>query len=131
MKGLDTNVLIRYLTQDHLAQARAVDALVAEALSEGDRLHIDDVVLCELVWVLRGAYRTGKPEIVSALEKIASTAIFSFTDREVLRQAIADFRSGNADFADYLTGRRNRRAGCETTVTFDRALRKAATFSSA
>lgn len=130
MKGLDTNVLVRYLTQDNLAQARAVDALVAETLSEGERLHVDDVVLCELVWVLRGAYRTSKPVIVSALDKISATAIFSFSDREVLRQAVADYRDGTGDFADYLIGRRNRRAGCETTVTFDRALKSAAAFTS-
>ena len=130
MKGLDTNVLVRYLTQDHVGQARAVDALVAEALSDGERLHVDDVVLCELVWVLRGAYRTGKPAIVSVLEKISSTAIFSFTDREVLRQSVADYRNGSGDFADYLIGRRNRRAGCETTVTFDGALKDAGVFTS-
>lgn len=129
MKGLDTNVLVRYLTQDNVAQARAVDALTAEALSVGERLHVDDIVLCELVWVLRGAYRTQKPAIVSALEKISSTALFSFEDREVLRRAVEDYRDGGGDFADYLIGRRNRRAGCETTATFDRALRGAAAFS--
>jgi predicted nucleic-acid-binding protein len=129
VKGLDTNVLVRYLTQDNVAQARAVDSLVAEALSEGERLHVDDVVLCELVWVLRGAYRAGKPAIVSALQKISSTALFNFEDREVLRRAVDDYRDGGGDFADYLIGRRNRRAGCEGTVTFDRALKGAPAFS--
>jgi predicted nucleic-acid-binding protein len=129
VKGLDTNVLVRYLTQDNLAQGRAVDSLVAEALSEDERLHVDDIVLCELVWVLRGAYRTEKPAIVSALEKISTTGLFSFEDREVLRQAVSDYRSGTGDFADYLIGRRNRRTGCETTVTFDRALKGSPAFT--
>lgn len=129
MRGLDTNVLVRYLTQDNAGQARAVEALVAEALAEGERLHVDDVVLCELVWVLRGAYRTDKPAIVSALERIINTALFSFEDREVLRRAVEDYRQGGGDFADYLVGRRNRRAGCEDTATFDRALKGAPSFS--
>ena len=129
MKGLDTNVLARYLTQDDPAQSRAVDTLVSKAIDEGEPLHIDDIVLCELVWVLRGVYRKEKALIVTALEKIAGTALFSFNDREVLRRAIADYRGGGGDFADYLIGHRNRRAGCERTVTFDRALKGTKAFS--
>ena len=129
MKGLDTNVLARYLTQDDPAQSRAVDTLVSKAIDEGEPLHIDDIVLCELVWALRGVYRKEKAVIVTALEKIAGSALFSFNDREVLRRAIADYRGGGGDFADYLIGHRNRRAGCERTVTFDRGLKGAQTFS--
>jgi len=77
---------------------------------------------CELVWVLRGVYRKEKAVIVTALQKIAGTALFSFNDRNVLRQAIVDYRGGSGDFADYLIGHQNRRAGCERTVTFDRTL---------
>lgn len=77
MIGVDTNVVVRYLTQDDVAQARAVDVLVSETVESAERLHIDDVVLCELVWVLRGAYRLNKATIVSALERIFSTGLFS------------------------------------------------------
>lgn len=129
MRGIDTNVLVRYLTQDHPAQARAVDALVETTRSEAGHLHVDDVVMCELVWVLRGAYGTDKTAIVSALEKILSAALFSFDDRELLRRSVEDYRRGKGDFADYIIGRRNRRAGCEDTATFDRALKGAAAFS--
>ena len=126
--GIDTNVLIRYLTQDDPAQARKVDAVVAAALEDGDRLHIDDVVLCEVVWVLRAAYRLGKPAITAALEKIMNTAMFSFEDRELLHAALTDYLAGPGDFADYLIGRHNSRAGCEHTVTFDRSLNKETSF---
>lgn len=90
---------------------------------------MDDIVLCEMVWVLRGAYQIDKGGIVIALEKISRTALFSFEDREIVGQAVGDYRDGRGDFADYLIGRRNRRAGCETTVTFDRSLKTAPTFS--
>lgn len=128
MIGIDTNVLVRYLVQDDLSQARKVDAFLSEAMDSGTRLHIDDIVLCETVWVLRAAYRMGKATIVSTLDKIMSTAIFAFDDRELLRSALADYRDGAADFSDYVIGRRNARAGSQHTVTFDRSLRDAATF---
>lgn len=129
MNGVDTNVLVRYLTQDDPKQAQAVDALIAGAVEQGSRLRIDDVVLCELVWVLRGAYRFTPATIASALDKILSTALFAFEDREVLRRALDDYRAEGGDFADHLIGRRNVNAGCESTITFDRALETSAAFT--
>lgn len=128
MIGVDTNVLVRYLAQDDLSQARKVDAFLSEAIDGGMRLHIDDIVLCETVWVLRAAYRLSKATIVATLDKIMSTALFSFDDRELLRTALADYRDGSADFSDCVIGRRNARAGCEHTVTFDRSLHDHPTF---
>jgi predicted nucleic-acid-binding protein len=121
--GIDTNVLVRYLTEDDPAQVRRVDAVVTQALADGITLHVDDVVLCEVVWVLRAGYRFGKVAIVNALDRIVATALFSFDDRDLLRRAIDAYRSGSGDFADYIIGFRNARAGCAHTVTLDGGLR--------
>lgn len=129
MIGVDTNVLVRYLTQDDAVQARAVDILVAESIKSGVRLHIDDIVVCELIWVLRGAYRFNRGTIARAVERILDTALFSFENRDLLRNALAQYRDGDGDFADYVIGARNLRAGCELTATFDRALRGNDAFS--
>ena len=129
MIGIDTKILVRYLTHDDASQARLVDAFVSTALDNGTRLHVDDIVLCELVWVLRGAYRFSKPTVASALDKIMSTTLFSFDDRELLRGALDEYQQGIGDFSDYLIGRRNSRAGCEQTVTFDRSLGDGPSFS--
>lgn len=122
MIGLDTNVLVRYLTQDDAAQARSVDVLVSESMKNAVRLRIDDIVFCELVWVLRSAYRFNRATIASALDRILDTAPFSFEDRDLLRRALDQYREGDADFADYVIGARNARSGCKLTATFDRAL---------
>lgn len=129
MKGVDTNVLVRYLTQDDAKQARAVDALIATTIEEGSRLRVDDIVLCELVWVLRHAYRFDRSTIVAALDKVLSTSLLVFEDREVLRQALDDYRNQHGDFADHLIGRRNLRSGCESTATFDGELEGSASFT--
>lgn len=122
--GLDTNVLVRYLTQDDLAQARKANALIDGAVGKGERLHLDVVVLCELVWVLRGAYGFGKKTVAEAVQNILDAAQFSVEDRDLLREALEAYRAGQGDFADYVLGLRNRKAGCSATVTFDRALKK-------
>jgi len=43
--GLDTNILVRYLTQDVAEQARRADAVMAEAADTEERLYVDDIVL--------------------------------------------------------------------------------------
>ncbi|HEX7681092.1 MAG TPA: type II toxin-antitoxin system VapC family toxin [Thermoanaerobaculia bacterium] len=122
MIGVDTNVLVRYLTQDDMIQARIVDTFLDAAIENGSQLRVDDIVLCEVVWVLRAAYRLGKSAIAEALDRVMNTAIFSFDDREILRGTLADYLEGEGDFSVYLIGRRNARAGCDHTVTFDRQL---------
>ncbi len=77
----------------------------------GERCFIDSIVLCELVWVLRGAYGYEKEEIVAVLEKMFSTVEFSIEDKDIAYGALEDYRCGPGDFADYLIGWRNRMAG--------------------
>ena len=129
MTGLDTNGLVRYLTQDDARQSRRVNALVAEAVAAGERLFVGAVVLCELVWVLRGAYGFDKPTVADAIEKVIEAGAFSIEGRDVLGEALTAYRTGRGDFADYVLGLRNREAGCRTTVTFDRALRRGSLFT--
>ena len=56
MIGLDTNVLLRYLTQDDPKQAERANNLILSQCTLQEPGQISLVVLCELVWVLRGAY---------------------------------------------------------------------------
>jgi predicted nucleic-acid-binding protein len=121
--GLDTNVLVRYLTQDDAAQARRANALLADAVARGDRCFVGVVVLCELAWVLRGAYDFDKATIVTTLERILATVQFEIDDKDVVRRALEDYRTGKADFADYMIGHCCQEAGGSATATFDRRLK--------
>ena len=128
MIGLDTNVLVRYLTPDDPSQAKQANALIAAAEAKREKLHLDVVVLCEVVWVLRGAYDSDKETVCEVLEKILAAAQFSIDDRDRVREALAQYRTEGGDFADYILGSRNRAAGCNVTATFDRALKGSSLF---
>ncbi len=123
MIGLDTNVLVRYLTQDDPTQTRRANALINGVLDRSDRCAINVVVLCELVWVLGDAYGLDRATIASTLEQLLDTAEFVIEERDIAYHALSDYRRGPGDFADYVIGRGNRHAGCDETATFDRALR--------
>lgn len=130
MRGLDTNILPRFLTADDPVQTQQVDSLFAAAEQAGERFFISAVALCELSWTLRGRpYHLDRDQIVAVLERILDTGIFEIQHRDLVRRALGDYRDGRADFADYLLGQECRDAGCADTVTFDRKLSGAAGFS--
>jgi predicted nucleic-acid-binding protein len=118
--GLDSNVLVRYLTQDDPVQSKKADQLVDKALQSGEALYLNHVVLCEVNWVLAKAYGYGVAELGDTLEKILSAAQFEFEDKNCLWQALAAFRASGADFADCVIGVKNTSAGCTATLTFDK-----------
>jgi predicted nucleic-acid-binding protein len=128
MKGLDTNVLVRYIVKDDRKQAASASAYLRKATGAGKICFINCVVLCELVWVLESAYGYSKEEITFVLEKILMIKQFEIEIKDIVRQAVHDYRSGKGDIADYLIGRINNDRGCESTATFDRTLRNNSNF---
>lgn len=120
MIGIDTNVLIRYLVQDDPVQSKKATARIESALDQNESIYLNHVVICEVCWVLSRLYGHAAQELAETLAKVFSTAQFDFEDKDLLWEALAEFKSASADFADCLIGARNRRAGCDTTLTFDR-----------
>jgi predicted nucleic-acid-binding protein len=128
MTGLDTNVLVRYLTDDDPAQARRAAAWIGTAVTRGEDCYISAIVLCEMSWVLRGAYDVSKSDLLLTLDRLLATARFVIGDTDIVRNAVDAYRAGRADFADYVIAGLHGDAGCERTVTFDRRLRGDAHF---
>lgn len=119
MIGLDTNVLLRYLTQDDPAQT-AVAAERIDQLDIGEnRGFINSVVLCETLWVLTRGYRYSRADIDQVVDQLLLTQEFEIEHRTQVWAALQDFRDGAADFADCLIGRINSAAGCTKTISFD------------
>ena len=63
-----------------------------------------------------------------ALEQILATAQLEIDQKDIVRDALQDYRLGGGDFADYISGRRSREAGCEKTATFERRLKASVRF---
>lgn len=130
MRGLDTNVLLRFVTADDPTQTGKVRTLFRAAERTGERFFVSVICLSELSWTLRGQpYGLDRSEIADILETILGADLFEVQERDLVRYALADYRTGRADFADYVLGRQCLVAGCADTVTFDRKLKGAAGFS--
>ncbi|MFB2921800.1 PIN domain-containing protein [Aerosakkonema funiforme] len=122
MKGLDSNVVVRFLVRDDEQQWQIADRYINEALQANEPCLINNIVLCEVVWVLRSRYKLSREKLIETLENILKANIFVFDNREAIEWAIGQMKSGNADFSDYLITRLNQLGGCEETASFDAKL---------
>ena len=123
MIGVDTNVVVRYLTQDDPKQARLAAALLETECSAEQPGFLNDIVLCELVWVLEDAYGYTRAQIAPVLELLIRTSQLRAADAASAWRAVEAYRKG-FDFADALLGDVNLSAGCDETVTFDQRAAK-------
>jgi len=119
MIGIDTNVLVRFLTQDDPAQALQAERLLSTRCSAAQPGWISVIVLCEVVWVLGRGYRYPRAQIVVAIAQLLRTAELEIEDSDLVRDVLERFSSGKCDFADALIGLRNQRRGASETYTFD------------
>ncbi len=120
MIGLDTNILIRYLTQDDPLQSAKATTLVETRLSEANPGFVSIIVMVEIVWVLDRLYGVSAKNIAMAVERILQANVFVVEDEQDVFAAMIALREGHGSFADALIGARAVRAVCAETLTFDR-----------
>ena len=91
MIGLDTNVLVRYIVQDDVEQSKISTTFIERHISSTNPGFINHIVLCEIIWVLKKAYRYDKPIITSVLERILQTKEFIVENAEVAWIALKEY----------------------------------------
>ena len=74
MIGLDTNILVRYLTKDDEQQWKQA----VEIVEGREQCFVANIVLCELIWVLRGKPYDFSKEEIAALEEGGNKVIVGY-----------------------------------------------------
>lgn len=123
MIALDTNLLVRLIVQDDEAQARSVERLLIKARRDQTPLFVADIVLCELVWVLRSRLGIERENIADAIEHILNAELVVTANAGITARTLAAYRHGKGDFADYLIREQALANEATEVVTFDRTLK--------
>ena len=119
MLAIDTNVLVRLLARDDAKQTQVADLAVARGA------WISHLVLAETVWVLDAVYARTAAQLMAALELLLVHESLVLQDADVVRAALARFRTKPAlGFSDCLVLEIARKAGHVPLATFDKALAK-------
>ncbi len=117
----DTNLFLRYLTNDVPEQADAVERLLHRAAAaEGLVLVTNALVVAEIVWTLDSYYGVGRDAIREMVLALLNTAGLQVDGRDLLLQAITTYAERNVDFIDAYNGAWMLAQEITTACTFDR-----------
>jgi len=117
--GLDTNVVIRLLTNDDLHQRRVVLEF-AEGIGRDYTAFVSLLMVVELDWALRSGLGFSRQDVVRTVDKLLQVRGLEFESHHLIIRALRVVSVEDIDFADALITFRSEEAGCRSTKTFDR-----------
>lgn len=120
MIGIDTNILVRYLTQDDSTQSAKATEILERRLTQRNQGFVSVVTIAEVVWVLDRAYGSTAREIATTVERLLQVEVLAIENEQEVFSAMIALKEGRASFADALIAELGMRAGCTHTLTFDR-----------
>lgn len=116
--GIDANVILRALLNDHPRQSAMARDLLA-SLDEERRGYLGIPAVLEIFWVLRSRYKVPREALHQTMRELLMTQHLEIESSEALAQAVSMYRKRRAEFEDVLLAQRNVEAGCDLTYTFD------------
>lgn len=94
MLGIDTNVLVRFLVRDDLAQFEKARNLIHQEVTAGNRVVINQLVLLETEWVLRSRYGLSKQQMMETISALLDAPDVQFEDEPAVEEGQS--RSGDS-----------------------------------
>ena len=100
IKGLDANILLRFLTNDIPDQALRCEKLLDE-IQEGNALvFLADITLADVVWTLEKYYQLPREDIRHALTRIIELKGLQLSNKSQALTALNYYVEKNADWTD-------------------------------
>ncbi len=117
---VDTNVFLRFLTNDDPAKAKRAETLFRDAMRGKIRLATSLLVIAEIIWTLESFYKLDKPDIAAKVEKILNTPNLDCPEAPLIFMALDLYVHENIDFVDAYHGFYMREQGLTQILTYDR-----------
>lgn len=97
---MDTNLFIRYLTNDEPALADRVEKLLDDAAAGSVQLVTTELVIAETVWVLESSYKLKNREVAPLIRGILATPGLEVVNTDLISRALMLYELQNIDFVD-------------------------------
>lgn len=117
---VDTNVFLRFLTNDDPAKARRAQQLFERAVAGEITLRTSLLVVAEIVWTLESYYELDRADVADKIAKILNTPNLRCESATIVRQAVDLYAERNIDFIDAFHACALQAEGATRIVTFDR-----------
>jgi len=117
---VDTNVFLRYLTNDDPRKAESARKLFESAVDGKARLRTSLLVIAEIVWTLESFYNLDPTEIARKVEILLNTPNLNCPDAPTILKALDFYATRNVDFIDAYHAYLLPREGISRIATWDR-----------
>ncbi|MGN2635726.1 PIN domain-containing protein [Nocardia takedensis] len=122
---VDTNILVRHLTQDPPEMGKRATAFLADSES----LYLTDLILAETVYVLQSVYKVGRPQVGVLARALVGSRNIVTDDPALLIRTIDVYEHHRLSFADaYLAALAESESG-SAVASFDRGLDRVPTLT--
>jgi predicted nucleic-acid-binding protein len=115
---VDTNILIRHLTNDPPRQARRATAFLQSA----DELLLADLIVAETVYVLESFYEVPRARVAELIRSILAYEPIKVIDRDLLLRAVEIYEVHRIDFAEAYLAASAEVTGVGEVASFDRSI---------
>jgi predicted nucleic-acid-binding protein len=120
MKFIDTNIFIRFLTNDIPDKAAACEGIFREAAEKNESLFTTEMVIAEIIWVLESYYELPKKEVQEMVEKILITPFLLCPQKDLILNALTLYGDKNIDYIDAYNASVVREQGIKEVYSYDR-----------
>ena len=127
MLALDTDILVRLVTNDDPAAAERIQLALDTELAAGRDCMVGQIVLCELVWVLHRLYGYSLQDCQRTVGSLLAFAGLRFEALPVVLTAYKAWKKQGGDWADHLIGAQMQGQGCSVVLTLDKAASRSVT----
>lgn len=117
---VDTNLFIRYLTNDEPALADRVEQLLNEAATGSVQLVSTELVMAETVWVLESSYNLSHTQIAPLIRGILATPGMDVINGDLVGKALVLYELQNIDFVDSYIATLMEKQGIFDIYSYDR-----------
>jgi predicted nucleic-acid-binding protein len=115
MRFVDTNIILRYILNDHDELSPA-----AKNIIENNEIFLLTEVIAEVVYVLSGVYDVARKDVSESLNVFINDAYCTLADSDIITRALNLFGETSFDFVDCVLAA-YAEAGNEVS-TFDKKL---------
>lgn len=117
---VDTNVFLRFLTNDDPKKAEKARRLFASAVEGDVRVSTSLLVIAEIVWTLESFYNLQPADIADKVAVILNTPNLECPETPTLLEALDFYATQNVDFIDAYHAFQLQRRGLSRIATWDR-----------
>jgi Predicted nucleic-acid-binding protein, contains PIN domain len=97
---IDTNVLLRFLLNDHQVLSPKAKLIFLKAQEGKIEIYLDEIVVAEAVWTLSSYYQIKKEKIIETLEKLISQNWIINPRKKLILETLLLYKSKNIHYID-------------------------------